>query len=233
MSFELYESLCTHIRVALCTTKFLMTAFKLYGYPTTCTRRVAVIAKEHNIPYEYVQIDLMKAEHKQAGYLEHHPFGQVPYIVLDDGFELYESRAIGRYLATLGSGPELVPTEPKAHAKFELAESIEYGQFDPIAVAIAEERVYKQYRGQVTNEERLKELIAKLENKLDGVDKVLSKQKYLAGDEITLADLFFLPYGGLVFDQLEYGGLEHRPNVQRWWKEISSRPAWQAVKDGP
>ncbi|KAH9961830.1 glutathione S-transferase-like protein [Russula dissimulans] len=210
-----------------------MAAFKLYGYPTTCTRRVAVIAKERNIPYEYVQVDLMKAEHKQPGHLEHSPFGQVPYIALNDGFELYESRAIGRYLATLGSGPELVPTEPKARANFEQAESIEYGQFDPIAVAIANEKVYKQYRGQATNEERLKELIISLENKLDAIDKILSKQKYLAGDEITLADLFFLPYGSLIFEKLGYGGLEQRPNVQRWWKEISSRPAWQAVKDGP
>jgi glutathione S-transferase len=42
--------------------------------------------------------------------------------------------------------------------------------------------VYKQYRGQATNEERLKELIISLENKLDAIDKILSKQKYLAGD---------------------------------------------------
>ena len=146
---------------------------------------------------------------------------------------MYESRAIGRYLATLGSGPELVPTEPKARAKFEQAESTEYAQFDPIAVAISEEKLYKQYRGQTTNEEHLKALIALLENKLDAYDKILSKQKYLAGDvshakklreqltlmiflqEITLADLFFLPYGGVIFDQLGYGGLEHRPNVER------------------
>ncbi len=46
---------------------------------------------------------------------------------------MFESRAIGRYLATQGSGPELVPTDPKARIVFEQAASIEYSQFDPVA----------------------------------------------------------------------------------------------------
>ena len=48
----------------------------------TCTRRVALIAKERNVPYELVTVDFMKAEHKQPPHLQHQPFGQVPYIVV-------------------------------------------------------------------------------------------------------------------------------------------------------
>ncbi|KAH9961826.1 glutathione S-transferase [Russula dissimulans] len=209
-------------------------AIKLYGYPaTTSTRRVALIAKERSIPYEFVHIDITAAEHKQPAHVDHQPFGQVPYITQDDGFELYESRAIGRYLATLGSGLELIPTEPKARAKFEQAASIEYAQFDPIVVGIIYEKLHKQRRGEAPDEERLKELIPQLENKLDVFDAILSKQRYLAGDEITLADLFFIPHGSIVFEYFGLGDLEKRPNVQRWWQEISSRPTWQAVKNGP
>ena len=72
----------------------------------------------------------------------------------------------------------------------------------------------------------------------------------LAGPQnVTIADLFHLPYGKMVFEQLGYGNLDKRPNVKRrvlyrvrslrilirgrrWWNDISSRPAWQAVKDG-
>ena len=100
----------------------------------------------------------------------------------DDGFELYESRAIGRYLATLGSGPELIPTDPKARAKFEQAASIEYAQFDPIAGGIVIERVFKQRRGLPADEERVKELVHQLESKFDAYEVILGKQKYLAGD---------------------------------------------------
>jgi hypothetical protein len=95
---------------------------------------------------------------------------------------MYESRAIGRYLTTLGSGPELIPTEPKARAKFEQAASVEYAQFDPIASGIIFEKIIKQYIGLTTNEEHAKALITQLETKLDGYEAILSKQKYLAGD---------------------------------------------------
>jgi len=96
--------------------------------------------------------------------------------------------------------------------------------------------VIKQYIGLTTNEERVKELILQLESKLDGYEAILGRQKYLAGDvrffslgpcqkasgsdelfeqEVTLADLFHLPLGGYVFEQLELGSLEKRPNIQR------------------
>jgi len=58
-------------------------SFKLYGSPlSTATRVVALIAKERNIPYELVHIDLRGGDHKQPAYLAHNPFGQVPYITV-------------------------------------------------------------------------------------------------------------------------------------------------------
>jgi glutathione S-transferase len=95
---------------------------------------------------------------------------------------LFESRAIGRYLATQGSGPELIPTDPKARAKFEEAASVEYAQFEPIAGVILKERVFKQYRGLTGNEALVQDLIPQLELKLDAYEVILGKQKYLAGD---------------------------------------------------
>jgi glutathione S-transferase len=32
---------------------------------------------------------------------------------------------------------------------------------------------------------------------------------------VTLADLFHLPYGSIVFEKLGYGNLDKRPNVKR------------------
>ncbi|KAF8469884.1 glutathione S-transferase-like protein [Russula ochroleuca] len=208
-------------------------AFTLHGSSEfTCTRRVALIAKERNVPYRLITVDVKGGEHKQPAHLKHQPFGQVPYIIQEDGFELFESRAIGRYIATLGSGPELIPTEPKAHAKFEQAAGIEYAQFDPVANGIVKEKIYKPFFEVATDETKVQELTAQLESKLDGYETLLSKQKYLAGNEVTLADLFHLPYGSIVFEELGYGSLDKRLNVKRWWKDISSRPAWQAVKEG-
>jgi glutathione S-transferase len=55
---------------------------KLYGAPgSTCTRRVATVLKEKEVPYELVTVDFMKGEHKKPEYLQKQPFGQIPYIV--------------------------------------------------------------------------------------------------------------------------------------------------------
>ncbi|OCH86233.1 glutathione S-transferase [Obba rivulosa] len=210
---------------------------KLHGSPlSTCVRRVATVLKEKDVPYELVPVDFAKREHKAPAFLEKNPFGQVPYID-DDGFILFESRAIARYVTVkyAHQGAQLLPPpgDLQKLGLFERAASIELSQFDPSASGLAFENVFKKMRGQETDQEAVESLKATLSLKLDAYEKILSKSKYLAGDEITLADLFHLPYGAMLklqgYDFLED---ESRPNVVRWWKDISSRPSWQAVKDG-
>ncbi|KAG2031205.1 glutathione S-transferase [Suillus americanus] len=209
---------------------------KLYGFPTTtCTRFVALICREQNIPYELIHVNLAKGEHKQPAFTAIQPFGQVPYID-DEGFILYESRAIARYLIKKypNQGTSLIPSDPKAEALFEQAASIEAFNFTAFVAPIIAEKVFKPYRGLQPNEELVSELFASLLPKLDAYDLILSKQKYLAGDSVTLADLAHLAYGtafyelGVSFAEV----FDSRPNFTRWWKDISSRPAWLAVKDG-
>jgi glutathione S-transferase len=90
---------------------------------------------------------------------------------------------------------------------------------------------------------------AKLDAKLEVYDKILAKQRYLAGDvrafdtsvtvlpelmimqEITLADLFHLP-GAAALNIAGSDLMTSRPNVARWYKELADRPAWKAVAGG-
>lgn len=51
------------------------------GAKSTCTRRVAAVAKLAGVNFKFVQIDYAKGEHKSSAYLEKQPFGQIPYIV--------------------------------------------------------------------------------------------------------------------------------------------------------
>ncbi|KAG9122579.1 hypothetical protein FRC07_000980 [Ceratobasidium sp. 392] len=67
-----------------------------------------------------------------------------------------------------------------------------------------------------------------IKENLQGYECILTDQKYLAGDTLTLADLWHLPYGAY-FEELVPEALNGSPNVQRWWKNISSRPSWKAV----
>ena len=65
----------------------------------------------------------------------------------DDGFIIYETRAIARYLATkyANQGTPLIPTELKAYARFEQAAAIETANFSPYAGGIAHEKFIKKY----------------------------------------------------------------------------------------
>ncbi|TEB33481.1 glutathione S-transferase [Coprinellus micaceus] len=209
----------------------------LYGSPvSTCTKRKGV-------PFKFAPIDFAKGEHKAPEYLEKQPFGQVPYLD-DDGHILYESRAIARYIAEkyADQGTPLIPKDLKAKSLFEQAASVEQSNFDVFAAPAVFENLFKPHMGLTPNKERFDELIGRLEPKLDVYDKILSKQKYLAGDELTLADLFHIPYAVLL-SASGSNAVETRPNVARQVHTICCQPpggsslsptdpSWQTVKDG-
>ena len=70
---------------------------KLYG-SAMATARVLVTILEKELPYEFVLVDISKGDQKSEDYLKLQPFGKVPALD-DDGFVMFESRAICRYLA--------------------------------------------------------------------------------------------------------------------------------------
>ncbi|KAF8881360.1 glutathione S-transferase [Infundibulicybe gibba] len=194
---------------------------KLYGAPhqNAPTGLVSVILREKMVPFEFVPVDMNSGEHKSAENRARNPFGQVPSID-DDGFILYESRAICRYIAIkyAGQGTPLIPPvdDIKATALFEQAASVEAFT----------------YRGLTPDQAKADEYIALLSGKLEVYNEILGKQKYLAGNEVTLVDLFHLTTGGA----LALCGTDvmtQRPNVARWFNDITSRVSWQAlVLDG-
>ncbi|KAF5349754.1 hypothetical protein D9758_010193 [Tetrapyrgos nigripes] len=210
---------------------------KLYGGPTTtCTQRVATVLYEKKIPFELHFVDWTKGEYKAPAHLEKQPFGQVPYLD-DDGFILFESRAICRYLDAKypDHGPKLAPpsSDLKATALFEQGVSIEISNFDPfVSKAVAEAVLKPKFMNIPKDDAVFDELIKNIDTKLDGYERILAKQKYIAGDELTMVDLFHLPYGSLLAaagsDLLTTKG----PNVARWWKDITSRESWAAIGKG-
>ncbi|KIM70471.1 hypothetical protein SCLCIDRAFT_12439 [Scleroderma citrinum Foug A] len=207
---------------------------KLHGHAVApLVRLVAEVCREKDIPYELIDVAVYKGEHKTPAFKEFQPFGQVPYID-DDGFILYESRAICRYLVKKyeAQGTQgLIPKDPQGEAFFEQAVSIESSNFYPFALGISVEKIIKKHRGLEADEAKVSHLLGNLNSKLDVYETILGQQAYLAGEDVTLADLFHLPYAAIVIEELGYNVLENRTNVERWWKAISSRPAWQVVKN--
>lgn len=70
---------------------------KLYGSAMSFAR-VLVTILEKDLPYEHIPIDIAKGDQKSEAYKKLQPFGKVPALD-DDGFLIFESRAICKYLA--------------------------------------------------------------------------------------------------------------------------------------
>jgi glutathione S-transferase len=131
---------------------------------------------------------------------------------------VFESRAIARYIAAKAGSPLLPTGDAHKAALFEQAVSVEASNFDPFASGITSQRVFAPMFGRKTDEARVTELATTLEGKMAGYEAILAKHRYLAGDELTLADLFHLPYGSFLAPQ-KFGFLEDEvkyPNVARY-----------------
>ena len=89
---------------------------KLYFHPMSGnSRRVLLVATHLGVPLERVMVDLPKGEHRQTPHLARNPNGRVP-VLDDDGFLLWESRAIMVYLAEKTPGQTLYPTDTRGRA---------------------------------------------------------------------------------------------------------------------
>jgi glutathione S-transferase len=72
-------------------------AIKLYSWPRSSGTRVAWALEELGVPYEYVELDAKKLEHRTPRHLAINPHGKVPGLV-DGELTLFESGAILLYL---------------------------------------------------------------------------------------------------------------------------------------
>ncbi|WEW56273.1 Glutathione S-transferase hmp2 [Emydomyces testavorans] len=209
---------------------------KLYGSALS-TARVLVTILEKELPYEHILIDIAKGDQKDEAYKKLQPFGKVP-VLEDDGFFIFESRAICKYLARkYTSGTKLIPDEGdyKAYGLFEQACSVEQSYFAAASETLGTELVIKKVSKRRWS--RMKGLgppdearIAQAESDLDTVfavyDNILAKQKYLAGDELTLADLFHLPNASALKAFGYQKTFEKYPNVDKWFESLQERETW-------
>jgi glutathione S-transferase len=206
---------------------------KVYGHPfSTCTRKVlcTLAEKGKNAATgegaEFVLVDLQKGEQKQPDYLAKQPFGQVP-VIDDDGFILYESRAICRYLDATLPGTKLTPSDTKGVALMEQWISVETSNFTPHAMKVVYQRVFAPMRGNPSDEKLVAEGLAGVERALPIMDRQLAKTQFIAGNAFSLADIAFMPYVEYLYAAKANEPIERHANVHAWWKRVSERPSWK------
>lgn len=200
---------------------------KLYCDPiSTTSRPVMMLVREHNLPVEFVHVDLMSGAHLEPEYLSLNPNGIVPFLV-DGDLRLGESAAILKYLASKFALPAY-PADLAARAQVDEALSwfgTHFHEYFCLFVCYPNMGVPHGL-----DPELGKQLMAYGRSAAPRWLKVLDEHMltrgpYVCGDTPTVADyqgLSFVMLGELAdFDFSPY------PNVRAWLARMQDRPAFE------
>jgi glutathione S-transferase len=147
-------------------------------------------------------------------------------------FYFAESRAIIRYYAAKYAdyGPNLLGTTLEERALVDQWLEVEAHNFNDLAYNLVLQLVVLPRMGERSDLALVRTCENKLEKVLDIYEQRLSKSNYLAGESFTLADLSHLPAIRYLMDEAGLGHMvRNRKNVNSWWMDISSRPAWKKI----
>lgn len=202
---------------------------KIYGHPWSInTRKVLMTLAEKGHTAELVLVMIPKGEQKLPEHLERHPFGKVP-VLDDEGFVLYETRAINHYLERKLNGPRLLPTDLRELARLEQWINVADAYFVPHAHTLIVEALFRRYLGGEQDVQAMKAGREGMQPALDVIDRWLSANPFLAGSSFSLADIHWMPYLEYLAQAGEGESIARRKHVSAWWERISGRPAWQKV----
>ena len=95
----------------------IVTTMKMYDYPAPNAQKVKIFAYEKDISIEYIQVDLLNHELRTPEMLNKNPMGTVPFLELDDGKVIRESRAIIEYLEGIKDSPNMLGKDPLEKAR--------------------------------------------------------------------------------------------------------------------
>jgi len=195
-----------------------VSGLRIYGIARTRAFRALWMANELGLDYEHLTIEIGAAGARSAEFLAINPNGRLPFIV-DDGFVLFESLAITLYLAKKHSNGKLYPSSLEGEAiawqwslwaVTEVDRGVNIWSLHALRLPEAE-------RDAIKRNEALKVLAAPFKV----LDTAVAKQRYLLGNDFTVADLNV----AAVVSRAINMDLSATPNLKTWLTRCLERPA--------
>ena len=197
---------------------------KILGRATSSNvQKVVWLCDELSVPFERTDIGGPFGGNDQPEYLSLNPNGVVPTID-DDGFVLWESNSIVRYLAEKhGAGTPFWPEDIQARASA--------GRWMDWALSVLAGRHVPVFQGLIRTPEAERDM-AKIGAARDLWAKAnlvleawLADHEYLSGDAFGFCDIPASPFTYRWFNlAIER---EDFPNLKRWHDAICARPAFR------
>lgn len=198
----------------------------IYSFYTFNLTKVLLTAQALKSPYQLHLFDITKGEHKSAEHKQRHPLGKVPVVEIE-GVNYFESNAICRLLAER-SNNQLYGNTPELRAV--VNQWIEFstqhiGRW--LTVVFFEQNVKPVLFGGETNLSAIDEAETYLAEQLPVIESQLTKHKYLASDDFTIADIIAFS----LFSTTDISGvqLSKYPQITQWIKTIKAKDCYIAA----
>lgn len=193
---------------------------KLYYSPGVCSLAPHIVAQELGLPLQLEKVALAtKTTEAGADYFAINPKGSVPALQLDSGEVLTEGPAISQYLADQKPGSTIAPANGTL-ARARLQEMLNY-------ISTEIHKTYSPLFRPDTVAETRTEREAYLRRRYGLVEKILSNQPFLLGDDFTAADAYLFTVTNwariLKLDLSEF------PSLLAFQKRVAERPAVKAA----
>jgi glutathione S-transferase len=202
----------------------------VYGIPgSPFVRSVEATLKEKSVSYQFKA--LAPGDHKQAEHLARHPFGRVPAFE-HDGFALYESQAIIRYVDQIFPAPPLTPENPKQRARMNQVIGIIESYFFPKAAApIGFNRIIgPKLLGLPVDEAAIAEAIPVAKTCFTEFERLLGEQSYFGGDQVSIADIMLGAQLDLLCEAPEATKLIEGTALEPWLERMRARPSFLSTQ---
>jgi len=204
-------------------------AIRFYSWPMSSGARTHWALEELGLPYEYVQLDRTKQEHRQPAFLAINPNGKVPALV-DDDVAYFESLAIALYLGErYGVERKLWPSATKdradalswsAWALVELQYNLREYIYHGLASRISYKPEQQSKAAAEFNLDRTQKNFAMLDRRLADREHVCGA--FTLVDTLVGATVRFGTMMGVKIDGV--------PNVDAYVERLNKRPALARVK---
>lgn len=196
----------------------------IHGVPGSPYVRQPILAcEEKGVAWELRPLG--PGQSKQPEHLARHPFGKMPAIE-HDGFQLYETQAILRYIDAAFPEPPLTPTDPKGIARMSQVLNILDAYVMPsLTAGIGFNRIVAPVFGLPSNEDAIKAAIGPGRTALRALEALLGTQAYFAGEALTLADLAAISHLDMVPASPEGADLIAGSPLLDWMARMNARPS--------
>ena len=197
---------------------------KIWGRTSSVNvQKVMWAVAELDLAHERINAGLHFGGVNEPWYRAMNPNGRVP-VIDDDGFVLWESNAIVRYLASKHGAGTLMPADLRVRAAgdrwMDWATTTMAPVMTPLFWGLIRTPVDKR------NPEAIEAERVKMEDVMKILDAHLAKNAYLAGDAFSMGDI---PVGCFThrWYALPIPHGEHA-HLARWYRSLGERPGYRA-----